>query len=187
MNPDQKQFHIKKELPKCKVNSCLKRGNFENGICPKCTTTLNKVSKRNKPLKKQSDSGWSKAFRECKTSFQKLRRLQEMDENGICKCVNGELKHWTKCDSGHWLPAQYKSTCFESMNVHPQSKVKNMNMNDPVVSGEYTAYMINRYGADEVEKLIQRSKQTRKYSTFELMTMKIDFDNQINEILKTIK
>ena len=153
MTADPKKFHQKKELPKCKVNNCTKNGIFVKGICPKCTVTLNKVSKRNKPLKKLSDSGWSKAFRECKISFQKLRRLQEMDENGVCKCVNGEYRHWNKCQGGHFIPAKEKSTCFDEMNVHPQSGHKNRDMDNPIVNNEYREFMVNRYGLEAVQEL----------------------------------
>jgi len=187
MKSDLKPIRVKPDLPKCRVNGCTKKGNFLNGICDKCKVILNKVSKRNKPIRKQSPRSWSKALREAKASFQKLRRLQEMDQNGICLCVNGEYRHWTKAQGGHWIPGKNLSTCFESMNVHPQAGHKNADMDNPIISAEYTAYMIARYGAEEVEKLVQRSKQTKKYSTFELIWMKKEYDNQVLEILKTIK
>lgn len=187
MAADPKQFHTKKELPKCKVNSCLKRGNFENGICPKCTVTLNKVSKRNKPLKKQSDSGWSKAFRECKISFQLLRRIQEANNEGMVTCVHGKRMHYTKCDSGHYMPAQYKYTCFNPLNVWPQEKNKNMDMQNPVTVLEYRSYLIEKIGLIEVERLEQTYRIERKYSAFELVEMSKLFRSEIDAIKKEKK
>lgn len=169
---------------KCKVNNCLRVGDFLNGICEKCFKKMQtNTKKKPKPLKKQSNNPWSKAFRDAKSSFQRLRRVQEMDQNGICRCVNGEYRHWTKAQGGHWIPAKILSTCFESMNVHPQSGLKNRDMDNPIVSAEYTEYMLNRYGKDEVEKLILRSKQIKKYTTFELIEMKKGYDHLIRKIL----
>ncbi len=185
-NPDPKKIHQKQVLPKCKVNNCTRKGNFENGICDKCKTVLNKVSKRNKPIRKESQGNWSKAFRECKASFQKLRRLQEMDNKGICKCVNGEYRHWNRCQGGHWIPAKNISTCFEPMNVHPQTGHCNRDMDNPIVNNQYREYMVNRYGLESVQDLEIRSKQTKKYSVIELIEMKKDYDKQIFDILKKL-
>lgn len=187
MQDPKPERRTKEQLPKCKVNTCLRRGNFQNGICDKCTTVLNKVSKRNKPLRKQGKSSWSKAFRECKASFQKLRRLQEMDNNGVCKCVNGEYRHWNRCQGGHYIPAKNINTCFEPMNVHPQSGHKNRDMDNPIVNNEYREYMVNRYGLEAVQDLEIRSKQSKHYSAIELIEMKKDYDKQIFDIMKMIK
>jgi len=186
VNSDPKKIHQKTILPKCKVNNCTRKGEFENGICDKCKTILNNVPKRNKPIRKESHGNWSKAFRECKASFQKLRRLQEMDNKGVCKCVNGEYRHWNRCQGGHFYPAKNISTCFEPMNVHPQTGHCNRDMDNPIVNNQYREYMVNRYGLEAVQDLEIRSKQTKKYSAIELIEMKKDYDKQIFDILKKL-
>ncbi len=39
---------------KCKSNQCLRVGEFENGICPKCTNLMKQGFKKRKPIKKMS-------------------------------------------------------------------------------------------------------------------------------------
>ena len=40
---------------KCRSNQCLRYGNFESGICPKCIGLMNKPIKQRTPIKKVSD------------------------------------------------------------------------------------------------------------------------------------
>lgn len=187
MNPDPKKIYQKIEGKRCRVTGCLKHGNFENGICEKCKVKINKsFKKQSKPIKKESPNQWSRALRRAKTAFQKLRRLEESDDKGICLCVNGEYRHWTKAQGGHYIPAKNLSTCFEKMNVHPQTGIKNRDMDNPIVSGEYTQYMIKRYGEEAVEQLYIRSKRTIKYTSIELTLMSEKWEKEI-ERLKKIK
>jgi len=186
MIPDPKPIHQKKDLPKCKVNSCTRKGEFENGICDKCKTILNKVPKRNKPIRKQSPANWSKAFREAKRDFQLLRRLQEADNNGMVNCVHGRKAHYKQVDAGHYLPSHYKNTCFNPLNVWPQEKNKNLDMGNPVTAMEYRSFLIKKIGLGEVEKLEQTYKMERKFAAFELVEMSKLFRIEI-EIIKKEK
>ena len=186
MASDPKKIHQKQVLPKCKVNNCTRKGMFENGICDKCKSVLNKVSKRNKPIRKESQGNWSKAFREAKRDFQLLRRLQEADSNGIVSCVHGKKAHYTKVDAGHYLPSHYKNTCFNHLNVWPQEKNKNMDMINPMTVMEYRSFLIKKIGLSEVEKLEQTYKIERKFSAFELVEMSKLFRIEI-EIIKREK
>lgn len=183
MNPDPKQIHQKKDLTKCKVNGCLKKGDFKNGICDKCFKSIQKKNKeRKRPVKKVSDNSYPKLFKDAKRLFQLLRRIQEADNNGYCVEVHGRSLHYKSCDAGHYMPATYLNTCFDAMNVHPQAKNKNLNMNDPLVIFEYRSFLVKKYGVGEVEKLEIRAKQIKKYSTFELEMMCKDFEKEILKI-----
>lgn len=169
---------------RCKVTNCLRKLD-EPGICDKCQKRIKQgVKKRKTKPKEKSSRSHPKALREAKAAFQKLRRLQESDVFGIVVCVGGQRMHWSKCDGGHYIPAKKMNTCFDPMNVNPQSKSDNMNMNNPVVSGGYTDWMIHRYGKDAVDALIARSYIKKKYSTIELIEMKKQFDSEIEELLK---
>ena len=186
MRPDPKPEKRTKEVNKCRVNGCFKEAD-ENGICSKCRVKINKSFKREKKsIKRESSGTWAKALRRAKAAFQKLRRLEEADDKGICLCVNGEYRHWTKCQGGHYIPAKNLSTCFERMNVHPQTGIKNRDMDNPIVAGEYTQYMIDRYGEKAVQELYVRSKQTKKYTADELNLMAQAWELKI-EKLKKIK
>jgi hypothetical protein len=158
----------------------------EDGICDKCKKMLVQgIKKRKKAsVKKKSNRAYPKALARAKASFQRLRRLEESDENGMCKCVNGEIRHWTKCDGGHYFPATYLNTCFNRMNVHPQSKIANRNMNDPVIQDEYKTFLIYRYGIEAVKQLEQLTKIPKKYSAIELEMMADEFNIEVLQILE---
>lgn len=172
---------------KCRNNNCLRTGDFTagNGLCPKCVKLISEgFKKKKKPITKTSSKSYPKALREAKQAFQKLRRLEESDKDGICYCVNGEIRNWTKCDGGHYFPATKLNTCFCRMNVHPQGKRSNQNMNDPDILLGYKAYLIDRYGHEAYNDLERKSKMTRKYSVFELEQLKLKFEQEIEKILR---
>lgn len=169
---------------KCRSNQCLRVGEFENGICDKCQKLMKQGFKKRKPIKKNSDLSFPKAFKEAKQTFQLLRRIQEADTNGMVKCVHGSIKHYTKVDAGHYLPAHYKNTCFNALNVHPQEKVKNMDMQNPMTVFEYRNFLIDKIGLNNVEKLESIYKLPKKYSAFELIEMIKVWKAEIEQIKK---
>lgn len=158
------------------------------GLCQKCIRLINSGTKKRKPkpIKKESSNNYRKALRDAKQSFQLLRRLQESDLNGMVKCVHGSVKHYTKCDGGHYIPAEKLFTCFIPENVNPQEKYKNMDMMNPLTVIEYRNWLIKKIGLQRVEWLEMASKLQAKLSTFELIEMKKQYDNEINEIKQKI-
>lgn len=169
---------------KCRSNQCLRFGEFENGICPKCQKLMKQGFKKRKPIKKNSDLSFPKAFKEAKQTFQLLRRVQEADTNGMVKCVHGSIKHYTKVDAGHYLPANYKYHCFNPLNVHPQEKNKNMDMHCVITVLEYREFLIKKIGLVEVEKMEQTHRLERKYSAFQLIEMTKAWKVEIEQIKK---
>ena len=169
---------------KCRSNQCLRVGEFESGICDKCQNLIKQGFKKRKPIKKNSDLSFPKAFKEAKQTFQLLRRVQEADTNGMVKCVHGSIKHYTRCDSGHFYPAMYKNTCFNHLNVHPQEKTKNMDMMNPATVLEYRNFLINKIGIHELERLESIYKLPKKYSSFELIEMTKAWKAEIEQIKK---
>jgi hypothetical protein len=169
------------EKLKCRNNNCMRSGNFDNGLCPKCTKSLNNWhnAKTKSKIKRQSSNTYPKALREAKASFQQLRRIEEADNNGIVICEDGSRCLWSKCDGGHYIPAKYLATCFQKENVNPQRKVRNLNMDDPTISLGYRSFMISKYGIDVVEQIERDKHVPKKYTVFELEIMKADYDSQI--------
>lgn len=138
--------------------------------------------KKRTPIAKKGKSNFSKTFAECKRVFQLYIRIKAADHNGMVKCVHGAILHYSKCDAGHFVPAERKSTCFEEMNVNAQEKVKNMQMHDPFVNHQYRLFMIKKYGEQAVEDLILRSHLVKIYSIVELEEMTKDYNKKIEEI-----
>jgi hypothetical protein len=160
---------------KCRATKCQKNGEYINGLCPTCAKQIHKALNKEKKFKrktysisKKSDREYSTSFREAKKYFQLWSRLKFADEFGMVKCVHGSIKHYTEIDGGHYIPAEKLSTCFDEINVNPQEKNKNMDMQNPITNQQYTAYMIKKYGNDAVHNLVNRSHMQIKYSSFEL-------------------
>ena len=171
---------------KCSNNNCI-RTVTEKGLCKKCTDLINSgpgSKKHRKPIKKESNSNYSKALREAKRSFQLLRRLQESDDKGIVNCVHGAIRNYKGVDGGHYIPAHKLFTCFVADNVWPQEKYKNLDMMNPVTVFEYRNFLIQKVGLQRVEWLEMASYLTIKYSSFELIEMKNQYDKEIAEIKK---
>jgi hypothetical protein len=169
---------------KCRSNQCLRVGEFENGICDKCKNLMKQGFKKKKPIKKNSELSFPTVFKEAKQTFQLLRRVQEANFEGMVKTVHGGTKHYTRVDAGHYLPAHYKNTCFNPLNVWCQEKNKNMDMQNPMTVLEYRNFLINKIGIQELEKLESIYKLPKKYSTFELIEMTKVWKAEIEQIKK---
>jgi len=209
MTPDPKRLHPKKGKHKCNSNSCMRVVTVKGEICPSCQikmATKKPIQKKEpkpkqielfeKPKKTKSQIDLDKnkrLFDETLIEFQRLRRLQESDENGYCKCVNGEIMKWNaygkyyneQCHSGHYFSAgKCRNTAFVSMNVHPQNGAKNMTMGDGFVADEYKSYLIKRYGKEAFESLEIQARIPKKWSNFELIQMRKEYNRQYLELLK---
>lgn len=170
---------------KCKLNTCMRMTENEDGICDRCKKMLvDGVKKRNKkPINKKSRRKFPNLMKTAKNLHQRLRRLEEADEWGYVNLVNGGRCKWNECDGGHYFKSE---TCpnvrFHSMNVHPQAKMANKNMNDPFINNGYRNYLINRYGQSEFDKLEALATLPRKYHATELEEMIERYQKQLEEI-----
>jgi hypothetical protein len=71
--------------------------------------------------------------------------------------------------------------------VNPQTGWRNKEMDNPIVNNSYREYMIKKYGAEKVKFLEMLSQHPMKFSTWELVEMKRNFDAQIDVELKKFK
>lgn len=140
-----------------------------------------------KRIKKVSKRRYPVALKKAKELFQKLRRLEEADDNGYCRCVHGNIIHYTKCDGGHYYPAFYLNTCFNPLNVFPQEKQKNMDMQNPATQREYREFLIKKIGQKNLDLLDSTYRLPIKYSAVELEAMCNYFENEIEKQLKRLK
>lgn len=194
-NPAPKPTREIKEKTKCSACRMALAKSFFNAIpvCNKChdkltgtgiKSELEKKKPKQKKIKQKSDREYSKALREAKTAFQKLRRAQYADLNGMLKTIDGKIKNWKKCDAGHFISATKLNTCFDPMNVHPQSKMSNYSMGDGLQVQIYRKWLVEKYGESEIQKLEQRSHIRKKYSAIELQAMKMQFKLDFEKVAK---
>ncbi len=188
--PDQKQFRPKKEVKICRICHLSKSQLNDNSICGTCVRSWkrNKQKPKKQAIRKESQNNYPKALKEAKASFQRLRRIQEADENGFVTCVHGKIMHWTKADGGHHYPGHYLFTCFNPLNVWPQEKNKNLDMQNPSTVMEYRNFLTSKIGIEKLEWLESVYRLPVKFSTFELVEMKKEYDRLIEvEMLKLKK
>lgn len=111
-------------------------------------------------------------------------RLSAADENGFASCVTCQKsKHWKEMQAGHFVPqAQGNAARFDPRNVHVQCYRCNMNLggNGP----EYAAFMLDKFGAEEVEEIRQLAGQTRKITRGEYLEMIEEYESKILELLE---
>lgn len=115
--------------------------------------------------------------------LQKLVRLKAANENGFAHCVTcGVFKHWKELQGGHFISRVHKSTKLLEENVHPQCQGCNaFRMKDSLTVLEYRAFMVDMYGEDEVQKIEQLARQTKKFTRTELADIKADLKAQIKK------
>lgn len=54
-------------------------------------------------------------------NFQKLRRMQEANDDGLVRCIScGKVMHWKEAQGGHYIPRTVRPTEMDPDNVWPQ-------------------------------------------------------------------
>lgn len=122
---------------------------------------------KTKPIKR------SKVVKDLDNIFSQYIRLKYSDQYGYCICVtSGQKMFWKEAQCGHFVSRGKYPTRWDETNCHPQSVYSNIFLKGDYIN--YTIYMIDRYGREYVDELIDRSKQSVKIPTSELIE-KIDY------------
>lgn len=100
-------------------------------------------------------------------AFSVFIRLRDADSNGYCRCItSGKLVHWSECDAGHFISRRHMATKYDEQNVHAQGRGDNR-----FRSGEQLIYakaIDKKYGAGTADRILARSRGTRKFEQFEI-------------------
>jgi hypothetical protein len=124
-------------------------------------------------------------------TLQKLVRLKAADDQGFCSCVTcGVTRQWNEGMQGGHFIAKGKGGTNEwaliEENVHPQCAACNgFRMRYGNAEASYTLYMVDMYGREQVDLMIDRNRVT-KYSKQDLIDMTTEWKQQINYHLKRI-
>ncbi len=91
-----------------------------------------------------------------------MRRLEECDWNGICRCVTcGARKPWNDgIHGGHYISRRHKATKLFSLNIWPQCIRCNKYLSGNY--GEYRKFLGDRL-ATRLETLKHRTVQWSRY------------------------
>jgi len=121
---------------------------------------------------------------EAATLLQLLVRLKASDDNGYVTCVTcGVVKHYKDgMQGGHFRPRGKAATKLMIENVHPQCNACNsFGMKFHGKEAEYTLYMVDMYGKEFVDEMIELSNKPHKWYRPDLEDLIKDFKAQIKE------
>lgn len=112
--------------------------------------------------------------------FSKYIRMRDAID-GITKCCTCPKEgHWKAFHAGHFLPGRRNSILFEESGVHAQCKNCNcFGHGKPTV---YKKFMLERYGQDEIDRLIILKNAVRKFSSSDLEEIFQKY-KKINDVL----
>ena len=95
-------------------------------------------------------------------------RRRDADENGQVKCCTcPAVAHWKQMDAGHFMPRGNLSVRYDEKNSHPQCRLCNGTLCGK--PSEYSKFIIDQYGPEELERLL-----TLRHQTVGLMQYEID-------------
>ena len=129
--------------------------------------------------------------KEALTILQKLVRLKAADDNGYCSCVTcGVTKHWNDgMQGGHFIAKGNGGRNMWALveeNVHPQCAGCNgFGMRFGNAETSYTLYMIDMYGRDKVDEMLERNVVS-KLDRIELQDLIDDWKDQIKYHMERI-
>ena len=114
--------------------------------------------------------------------LQKIRRLEEADENGYCKCVStGEIRHYKEMQGGHWIPRGKTRTKLCSWNINPQTPGANHPLNT-FAADQYAAWMSREWGQEFVDEALARAQEPIKYTRAEALEIILLLKEQLKEL-----
>lgn len=118
--------------------------------------------------------------------FSKYIRLRDSDEFGYCTCCTcGTVRYWEKdgMQAGHFLDGRGNSILFEETCVHAQCNICNGTdkyyKTGRDTKTNYTLFMLDKYGRDEVNRLRALKIVPRKYDIEELRELEEIYTDKI--------
>ncbi len=149
------------------------------------------IEKRDKPRKakaKIEKSEHSKALASAINYFSLFARATEANEYGAVDCKTcGKWMKWKmpdgSCHWGHYMSCGYNATRFSIMNGGTQCKKCNTYREGEHV--KMRAYLVKRYGEQEVSLLEIAAVQRRDMSTVELRAIATHYKTEYQKLVKS--
>ena len=97
-------------------------------------------------------------------------RRKDANENGDVGCITcGLAFHWKEVDCGHFIKRQHRSTRWDERNCSTQCRRDNHFMGGR--QDDFAKAIMERYGKEVFEELMQLKYQTKKHSRIEIEEM----------------
>ena len=114
--------------------------------------------------------------------FQKLVRIANADDNGMCACCSCDKSyHYSEMNGGHFIKRHKTAIVFDAQNVNPQCVRCNHYLSGN--ESKYREFMLKTYGQEAIDRLEDECRiwdqQQLKWGRYELAVMKYDFKQEI--------
>jgi len=132
--------------------------------------------------KKEKDNAWE--------WFSKYIRLRDCIETtgkieyGICCTCNQTIVSKGN-HAGHFTDGRRMSVLFDEKNCHLQCYRCNMHLNGNKVL--YYKFMLNKYGQEIIDELLELNNQIKKYKTFELIELAETYKDRYIELKESLE
>lgn len=144
--------------------------------------------KKEKPTRKKIEkSERTKILDAADAAFSIWYRAREADENGLVRCATcGKWMKW-KCPYGnthfgHYHSRGFSKFRFDERNGGIQCKLENSYQGGQQV--KMKAYLIERYGAEEIEKIDALIETGKRLSDFELKELAKYYRAEARKLIK---
>lgn len=105
-------------------------------------------------------------------------RRKWADKNGYVTCITcGAKIHWKEANASHWKHGHSKKSFLMEENLNPSCVRCNMYLSGNL--GEYTLWLINKYGHDTIDKIQKASKEIWKPSRQEIEDLIITYKTKL--------
>jgi hypothetical protein len=130
-------------------------------------------------------SDHSKAEEKAWVAFSRMIRTRD-EIGGYFRCPTcGRTLPIDQADAGHYITRARKATMFDEKNVHAQCR--HCNRFQEGNHFIYRQWLVDKYGAEEVEAMERRARMGSGYSTADLLLMAKEYRARAKAIIQRRK
>ena len=113
--------------------------------------------------------------------FSEWTRRRFADQSGMVRCITCQrLSHWKTLQNGHFIPRHYLAGRWHPDNCAPQCP--SCNLWGRGRYPEYSAWGINHYGQDWLNRMIALKREVYKWSRQDLQQMIEDYETRLRQM-----
>ena len=136
---------------------------------------------KKKGLKAEKQHTW-RVFSEMIRRDGAYQHSGDPDGNVPCYTCN-KIAHWKELQAGHGLAGRNNGILFEEKVVKPQCVSCNLYAGGK--PDEFHAKLVEEYGAEEFQRLVQQKHTPRRFSVSDLQEMRESYKERIRRLLES--